>query len=350
MTSGSSALSPSSRRGSAAAAPRPRRRASAAASAAAAGLLGAGSSAAGALAPAAPRRRASSAGGLLGGGSRRGASSALARRALLGAAAPRRRSRRRRLVGSGRRLDALLGAAGVGVSSRRLVRGLVVDQVSDLHRFGLLGLVRMVGPGVDLQLAQLLAGEPVARKHPLDRQPDDLLGPALEHLLERALAQAARVAGVAVVLLLLALVAGDRDPLGVDDDHEVADVAVRRVLRLALAAQRVRDLGREPAERLAAGVDDHPVALAVRGCGHVGLHLQTGEGSGKAAIRGARADPPRARLYCRPLVVPAESLRPSEGNGGTTEGRPCLAGLGGESTAISGCSAALSARARQLTP
>ena len=78
-------------------------------------------------------------------------------------------------------------------------------------------------------------------------------------------AEAARVAGVAVVALLLALVAGHRDLLGVDDDHEVADVAVRRVLGLALAAQRVGDLGGQAAERLAARVDDEPVALAVSG-------------------------------------------------------------------------------------
>ena len=68
---------------------------------------------------------------------------------------------------------------------------------------------------------------------------------------------------MAVVELVVALVAGHRDLLGVDDDDEVAGVAVRRVLGLALAAQRVGDLGREPAEGLALGVDHVPVALAV---------------------------------------------------------------------------------------
>jgi hypothetical protein len=35
------------------------------------------------------------------------------------------------------------------------------------------------------------------------------------------------------------------------------------VLGLALAAEHVGDLGGETPERLAAGVDEHPVALAV---------------------------------------------------------------------------------------
>jgi hypothetical protein len=79
---------------------------------------------------------------------------------------------------------------------------------------------------------------------------------------------------VAVVTLLLALLAGDRDLLGVDHDHEVAHVAVRRVLGLALAAQRVGDLSGEAAESLAGRVDHDPVALARGRCGYVGLHLK----------------------------------------------------------------------------
>ena len=45
----------------------------------------------------------------------------------------------------------------------------------------------------------------------------------------------------------------------------IGDVDVRRVGRLALAAQHVRDLGREAAEGLALRIDDVPVPLAVLG-------------------------------------------------------------------------------------
>ena len=76
-----------------------------------------------------------------------------------------------------------------------------------------------------------------------------------------------------VVELLVELLAGDRDLLGVDDDHEVAGVHVRRVLRLALAAQRVRDARGETPERLAFGVDEIPALLDLAGLGIPGLHV-----------------------------------------------------------------------------
>ena len=171
-------------------------------------------------------------------------------------------------VGLGRRLFGVLrrGVLRVrsGVSSRRL--GRLVGHRIDLHRLRLLGLVRVLGAGVDLELPQLLAREAVTGEHPLDRLADHLLGSALEHLAEGPRAQPAGVAAVAVVDLVLELVPGHRDLLRIDHDHEVTGVAVRRVLRLALAAQRVGDLGRQAAQRPALGVDQIPVALAVLGC------------------------------------------------------------------------------------
>src|ERR671922_1852154 len=82
---------------------------------------------------------------------------------------------------------------------------------------GVLSYVRMLGAGVDLELVDLLPGEPVPRKHPLHGLAQDLGGPALELVAERPLPQAAGVAGVAVVDLLLPLLAGDRDFVGVHD-------------------------------------------------------------------------------------------------------------------------------------
>ncbi len=123
-----------------------------------------------------------------------------------------------------------------------------------------------------LQFGDLPAGEPVARQHALDREPDDLLGAPVEHLLQGARLEPAGVAGMAVVALVRELVAGHRDLLGIDDDDEVAGVDVRRVRRLALAAQSVGDLGREPSERLPVGVDDQPVSLTVCRFGYVRFH------------------------------------------------------------------------------
>src|SRR5215211_4260108 len=102
----------------------------------------------------------------------------------------------------------------------------------------------MLGAGVDLELGQLPPGQAVARQHALDGLPQDLRRAALDLLRERPLAQAPWITGVPVVDLVLTLLTRDGDLLGVDDDDEIARVDVRRVLGLALAAQRVCDPGR----------------------------------------------------------------------------------------------------------
>ena len=114
----------------------------------------------------------------------------------------------------------------------------------EVEHLGVLGAVRMLGAGVDAQVAHLLAAERAAREHPLDRLLDHPLGEAaLEDLAGGAELDAARIAGVPVVALVGALVAGQLHLLGVDDDDVVAHVHVRREGRLVLAAQDLGDDG-----------------------------------------------------------------------------------------------------------
>ena len=129
----------------------------------------------------------------------------------------------------------------------------------------LLRRVRMVGARIDAQVAELRAAERAARQHALHRLLDDALGElALEDRARGALLDAADVAGVVVVDLLLALAAGEHDLVGVDDDDVVAVVDVRRVARLVLAAQPHGDDRGEPADDQAGGVDQHPFLLDYR--------------------------------------------------------------------------------------
>src|SRR5689334_13673031 len=154
----------------------------------------------------------------------------------------------------------------------------------------------MIGPGVDLELVQLLPREAVAREHALHRLADHLGRPALELVAQRPTAQAAWIARVAVVELVVQLVPGDRDFLGVDDDDEVAGVDVRRVLRLGLAPQRVGDLGRQTAEGFALGVNDVPAALDLaRLCVPGLLHGNGGLGVRRLRIVATRRETPRRR-------------------------------------------------------
>src|SRR5476651_1786879 len=130
----------------------------------------------------------------------------------------------------------------------------------------------MLRAGIHLELGELLTRETVARHHALHREPDDLLGTALNHLLEGPRMQATWVARMPVIELVGTLVASDRDLLGVDHDDEVAGIDVGGIDRFALAAQRVSDLRRQTPESFPGRIDDIPVTLAVAWPGHIGLH------------------------------------------------------------------------------
>src|SRR5262249_60111284 len=119
----------------------------------------------------------------------------------------------------------------------------------------------MLGARIHLQLGQLPPSEAVAREHPLDRLADHLGRTALELVAKWAAAEAAGIARVAVIQLVVELGAPHGDLFGVHDDDEVAGVDVRRVLRLALAPPRGPDLGRPAAKRPALRVNPGPPAL-----------------------------------------------------------------------------------------
>ena len=88
-----------------------------------------------------------------------------------------------------------------------------------------------------------------------------------------------------MVLLVLQLVASYGNLFRVDHDEVIAGIAVRGVDRLVFAAQAMRELAGETAERLVRGVDDVPVALDGLRIGADGFHLRAPksvEGSKKA--------------------------------------------------------------------
>src|SRR5690606_4663288 len=97
---------------------------------------------------------------------------------------------------------------------------------------------------------------------------------------------------------LVALVAGQHDLLRVDNDDVVTGVHVRCVRWLVLAAQQVRDLGRQTAEDDPLGVDHMPGARDVAGFGRVRGHGATSSSTGLAGlwmgVRAARSPYPGA--------------------------------------------------------
>ena len=150
--------------------------------------------------------------------------------------------------------------------------------------------VRVVRTLIDAQVAELLLAQRPARQHALDRLLDDALGElALEDRLGRALLDAADIAGVVVIDLLVALAAGEHHLLGVDDDDIVAVVDMRGEGRLVLAAQAHGDDRREPPDDEALGVDEKPFLLDVGRLGRMGLAEHDGSamlaGGGLLAVK-----------------------------------------------------------------
>ena len=84
--------------------------------------------------------------------------------------------------------------------------------------------------------------------------------------------QAAGVAGVSAVVLLLQLLAGEDGLLGVDDDDEIAAIGVRGVLGLVLAAQQGGSGGGSLTQGLARRVQNVPLADDVALVGHKSGH------------------------------------------------------------------------------
>src|SRR3979411_2730190 len=94
---------------------------------------------------------------------------------------------------------------------------------SDIERLGLLGLVGMLGAGINPQISELHAPKRPARYHALDGFFDHALGKtALEDRLRSAFLDAADEAGVIVIDLVVDLAPGETDVSRVDDDDVVA--------------------------------------------------------------------------------------------------------------------------------
>ena len=94
--------------------------------------------------------------------------------------------------------------------------------------------MRMLGTSVDLKLGHLGTAEGGLGQHTANGALDDLLRVLLHSLAEALSLEAAVVAAVAIIGLRVGLVTGKLDLIGVDDDNEVAAVAVGRELRLVL--------------------------------------------------------------------------------------------------------------------
>lgn len=127
----------------------------------------------------------------------------------------------------------------------------------------MLPLVRMLGPGVDAQIAEQLAAKCALGEHAANRLLDREHRLAGDDVLERFAAKPSGIARVAVVELVAALVAGHGYLGSVDDHHPVAQILMRREVGAVLAAQNAGNTGGKPAERSTVRIGDIPASLHV---------------------------------------------------------------------------------------
>src|SRR5262249_44052950 len=118
----------------------------------------------------------------------------------------------------------------------------------------------MLVVAIDLQLAEHGLTQAVLWQHANDSFLHDQLRVSGITLWEVFGAQATRIAGVVLILLLFRLRARGFHLRGVDDDDVVASVDKRRITGTFLPHQDMSDLRSQPSEGLPTRIHDEPLA------------------------------------------------------------------------------------------
>src|SRR5215472_9429903 len=177
-----------------------------------------------------------------------------------------------------------------------------LGDLRDLEGNGLLGLMRVLWTGVDLQLAQHLPAQGVLRQHAAHGLGDRPLRVGCHEVTVGDRPQATRIARMPVSALVSELVAAQRNLGGVDDDDEVPRVHVRCEYRLVLAAQQGGGVARQPAKDDVRRIDDMPLSFDIGGLRAESAHShepscigpEVEPSSGLPARRGISAAPTAA--------------------------------------------------------
>ena len=136
----------------------------------------------------------------------------------------------------------------------------------------------MGGASVDLQLLGHLATQGALGQHANDGAADSKLGLLSQQLAVLGFLQAANVAAVMVLDLLVQLLAGHDDLIGIDDDDVVTGINIGGVNGLVLTTQDVRNLAGKAAVNLTLSVNDIPLTGDVRCFRHKSLQRYSSSG------------------------------------------------------------------------
>ena len=138
-----------------------------------------------------------------------------------------------------------------------------------LQRLRLLRRVRVIGPGIDLQLLDHLVRQLILRQHSADRVIDQIFRFSL-FAVAVAFESQPGIAGVPGVMAVIHLFARHRHLFGVDHDHKITAIDMRSVLWTVFAHQHHGDVTGQSAEHFVARVDDMPLLFDLARLGHEG--------------------------------------------------------------------------------
>ena len=164
---------------------------------------------------------------------------------------------------------------------------------------------------VHFQLGHKHPAEAVFGDHPAHGVGYQLLGVAGTDLFDRGVFLAAFPAGIGHELFVRFLFAGNEDLVGVDDDHEIARVQVRRVHGLVLPPQDIGYLNRQAAQHSTVGINHVPFTLVQIHFRQMRFHLKV------QIKRGSKLANKRAKstsiLSQFKLFFAGEPVKPSPG-------------------------------------
>ena len=121
--------------------------------------------------------------------------------------------------------------------------------------------MRMLRTGIDMEFAVHLAAEGVLRKHAFNRVLDNRRGLAGQQRARGGAFLTTGITRIPEVFFLVSLTAGKPRLIGVDHDHVIAAIGMRRKGGLVLAAQHMGDPGTKASYDFTLCIDYIPLAL-----------------------------------------------------------------------------------------
>ncbi len=119
--------------------------------------------------------------------------------------------------------------------------------------------MRVTLAAIHFQLSRNSFSKAIVRKHSFYCMFHNIFWPTLDQVPEGFETRSTGIEGVMIQLLEFLALSCHHDLLGIDHDHEVPNVEIRRELRLVFSAKYAGNLRSNPPKRFSGGINDIPL-------------------------------------------------------------------------------------------